>query len=175
MSVEIGLLRGINVGGTHVLPMAELRAILAGLGARDVRTYIQSGNAAWAGHVDEAALSDAILAAKGFRPAAMILPFDSFAAVVANNPFPEVEDPKALHAYFLAAPSLADEAMLEVEKGPEERFVLTERAFYLHTPLYLTGSLLAPRLERLLGVPATGRNWRTVDRLLAMAAEIAAG
>jgi uncharacterized protein (DUF1697 family) len=172
MSVEIGLIRGINVGGKGVLPMAELRVLLAGLGARDVRTYIQSGNAAWAGHVDERALADAIEASRGFRPEVMILPIDSFAAVAANNPFPEVDDPKALHVFFLGSPSLADEAVLDAVKGPQERFQLTERALYLHLPNYLSGSPLTPRLERLLGVPATGRNWRSVEKILEMAREI---
>lgn len=39
------LLRGINVGGKNKLPMADLRAALEGLGAGDVQTWIQSGNA----------------------------------------------------------------------------------------------------------------------------------
>lgn len=172
MSVEIGLLRGINVGGNRVLPMAELRTLLAELGARDVATYIQSGNAVWAGHVEAAALADAIEAAKGFRPEVMILPLDDFAAVAAGNPFPEVDDQKALHAFFLASPSAADIADLMAAKGPEERFVLTGPALYLHTPKYLSGSLLAPRLERLLGVAATGRNWRTVEKIHELARKI---
>lgn len=37
-------LRGVNVGGAHRLPMAEVRAVLGDLGASDVATYIQSGN-----------------------------------------------------------------------------------------------------------------------------------
>ncbi|WP_046504753.1 DUF1697 domain-containing protein [Streptomyces odonnellii] len=39
------LLRGINVSGHKRVPMAELRDVLSGLGHRDVRTYLQSGNA----------------------------------------------------------------------------------------------------------------------------------
>jgi uncharacterized protein (DUF1697 family) len=39
------LLRGINVGGKNKVPMGELRGLLAELGFRNVRTYIQSGNA----------------------------------------------------------------------------------------------------------------------------------
>ncbi|MGZ5389365.1 MAG: DUF1697 domain-containing protein, partial [Aeromicrobium sp.] len=44
MSTRVILLRAVNVGGAS-LPMAGLRALLTELGARDVRTYIQSGNA----------------------------------------------------------------------------------------------------------------------------------
>ena len=44
MTTFIALLRGINVGSTRKLPMAELREIAEGLGARDVSTFIASGN-----------------------------------------------------------------------------------------------------------------------------------
>ena len=40
----LALLRGINVGGKNVVPMADLRASLDKLGHENVRTYIQSGN-----------------------------------------------------------------------------------------------------------------------------------
>ena len=39
------LLRGINVGKAKRVPMAELRALLAGLGYGDVQTLLNSGNA----------------------------------------------------------------------------------------------------------------------------------
>src|SRR5215831_12796474 len=39
------LFRGFNVGGKNRVPMVELRALLTDLGFRNVRTYIQSGNA----------------------------------------------------------------------------------------------------------------------------------
>lgn len=174
MTVQVALLRGINVGGHKVLPMADLRAMLHGLGARDVATYIQSGNVVYRGDLMEQDLSEAIFAKKGFRPSVVILPFPSFEAVVAANPFPDaVGAPKALHVFFLASPSLCDPAVLEAAKGQEERVFLTERACYLHTPKFLSGSKLADKLERLLGMPATGRNWRSVEKLLAMGRALA--
>jgi len=174
MSVQIALLRGINVGGNRLLPMADLTVVLERLGARQVRTYIQSGNAAYRGDLDQDDIADGILAANGFRPDVVVIPLESYAPVLAANPFPEAEgDPKALHLFFLASPSLVDEARLHAAAGPEERFVLTERVFYLHTPKYLSGSTLAPKLERLLGVAATARNWRSAERILTMAQGLA--
>ena len=173
MSVQIALLRGINVGGNRVLPMAELKAVLEGLGAVDVRTYIQSGNAAYRGELDQDDISGAIFVAKGFRPDVVVIPLESYGPILAGNPFPEAaDDPKALHVFFLAEPSVADVAQLAALKGPDERFLLTERALYLHTPDYLSGSKIADKLERLLGVAATGRNWRSVQKILEMARAI---
>lgn len=45
MRTYVALFRGINVGGSGVLPMKQLVGILESLDLRDVRTYIQSGNA----------------------------------------------------------------------------------------------------------------------------------
>lgn len=39
------LLRGINVGGSRKVPMAELRTLMEGLGHDAVRTHLQSGQA----------------------------------------------------------------------------------------------------------------------------------
>ena len=44
MATHIALLRGINVGGRNKVSMADLRAVVAGLGHTGVATYIQSGN-----------------------------------------------------------------------------------------------------------------------------------
>lgn len=43
MAIYIALLRGINVGG-NVLKMDRLRRVCAEAGARNVQTYVQSGN-----------------------------------------------------------------------------------------------------------------------------------
>jgi uncharacterized protein (DUF1697 family) len=40
----VALLRGINVGGKNLIPMAALKACFEDQGFEDVRTYIQSGN-----------------------------------------------------------------------------------------------------------------------------------
>lgn len=40
----LAFLRGINVGGNALIPMAELRDALAKCGLQNVKTYIQSGN-----------------------------------------------------------------------------------------------------------------------------------
>ena len=44
MKTWIALLRGINVGGNHIIPMKELKQLMESNGFSNVRTYIQSGN-----------------------------------------------------------------------------------------------------------------------------------
>ena len=43
-STYVALLRGINVGGKHKMPMKDLVEVCTGCKCADVRTYIQSGN-----------------------------------------------------------------------------------------------------------------------------------
>ena len=42
--MHVALLRGINVGSAKRIAMADLRALVEGLGFRDVRTLLNSGN-----------------------------------------------------------------------------------------------------------------------------------
>ncbi|HEY6046578.1 MAG TPA: DUF1697 domain-containing protein [Pyrinomonadaceae bacterium] len=180
MKICFALLRGINVGGKNLLPMKELVAVLGGLGAQQVKTYIQSGNAvfAWKGK-DASKLANQIRAeikqGRGFDPHVMVLELEEFERVIQQNPFPaEAEtDPKALHAGFLAtAPKTPDLKTLESLKSGGERFRLIGRVFYLHAPEGVGRSKLAARTERLLGVPMTDRNWRTVLTLWKIAQEL---
>jgi uncharacterized protein (DUF1697 family) len=60
---------------------------------------------------------------------------------------------------------------LEETRAPNERFVLQGKAFYLHAPDGIGRSKLAANVEKLLGVSATSRNWRTVRKLIEMARE----
>ena len=181
MKTYIALFRGINVGGRNALPMKELVAILEDLGVRNVKTYIQSGNAVFVGKDKDASrLSKTITAeikkCRGFEPHVLLLGLEDFERAIKQNPFPaEAEaDPQALHTGFLAAaPKRPDRKARERLKIDSERFRLIDSVFYLHAPEGVGRSKLAAKAERLLGVPMTDRNWRTVQTLWKMAQELA--
>jgi uncharacterized protein (DUF1697 family) len=54
-------------------------------------------------------------------------------------------------------------------KTTTERYQLVRQVFYLHAPDGLGKSKLAASVEKHLGVEATARNWRTVQRVLELA------
>ncbi len=150
--------------------------MLSSLGAQDPRTYIQSGNAAYQADRDLSEdLADAIQESKGFRPEVTTLSLEELEAALAANPFPEaVDEPKTLHVYFLSGPAHPDAAdRMNDIKTPQESFVLADSVLYLHSPRLLTGSKIAAAAERLLGVSATARNWRSVGRVLDLARSVA--
>jgi len=175
MNPYIALFRGINVGGSHLLPMKELKLVLEMSGCVDVQTYIQSGNAIFRSSMSDAdriatRLTAAVSKSHGFEPRVLVLTRGELESAAAGNPFPEAsENPKSLHLFFLAGlPKQPDLKSIDALKAKTERFALKGRTFYLHTPAGFGTSKLAAHAERLLGVEATARNWRTVTTLLEM-------
>jgi uncharacterized protein (DUF1697 family) len=176
MKTYIALFRGINVGGRHILPMKELVALLEELGCRNVKTYIQSGNAVFESRVNHPAqlskkISAEIKKRRGFEPYVFLLGLDEIEKAITNNPFPEGEkDPKALHVSFLtSAPKTADLEALERLKTDREQFHLIGNIFYLYAPDGIGRSKLAANTGKLLGVTLTDRNWGTVRKIMEMA------
>jgi uncharacterized protein (DUF1697 family) len=176
MNTYVALFRGINVGGNGSLPMKDLVAILEETGARKVRTYIQSGNAAFESAEKNSTrlaqqIAVEVMKRRGFEPNVHILALEAFAKAIAENPFPEAAaDPASLHLGFLASrPRNPDVEKLSSLRKESERFHLSESVFYLHAPEGVGRSKLAASAERLLGVPMTDRNWRTVCKVLEMA------
>ena len=178
MNTYIALFRGINVGGKNSLPMQALVALLENMGARKIRTYIQSGNAVFqSAERDGSQLAGQLTAAikkrHGFAPLILILGLDAIDRAIAENPFPEAAaDPASLHLLFLAdLPQNPDLKKLDSIRKESERFHLSDQVFYLHAPQGVGRSRLAANIEKLLGVPATDRNWRTVCKIREMANE----
>ena len=60
---------------------------------------------------------------------------------------------------------------LDAAKTTTESYVVTERVCYLHAPDGVGRSKLAGTVEKHLGVKVTARNYRTVEKVLALASE----
>ncbi|NEA97901.1 DUF1697 domain-containing protein [Streptomyces sp. SID13726] len=172
------LLRGINVGGSRKVPMADLRALMEDLGLDDVRSYLQSGQAVFTtdrGDEDSLAaeLADAIEKRFTFPVDVLVRDHAYLRAIAENCPFPAAElEPKQLHVTYFSAP-VDEDRYTEIDRDtylPEE-FRLGDRALYLYAPNGLGRSKLAehlskPRLNK--GLIATSRNWNTVVKLVEM-------
>jgi uncharacterized protein (DUF1697 family) len=176
MATWIALLRGVG-GGIRPLSMRELTAALEGIGLKDVRTYIQSGNVIFSSPKAAPRLAGEIercIEKKfGFHSNTFVLSVDELRRAAANNPFPQADaEPKTLHLFFLAQPPKAPQldAMNEL-KAKSEQFALTSKVFYFYAPQGFGISKLAAKAGRLLGVDTTARNWRTVGKLLELAKE----
>lgn len=169
MTIKIFLLRGINVGGHNKLPMQSLKDLAKTLGATDAEHYLQSGNLVLRGDIDANSLAKAIEIQHGFKPKILIRDLTQWTRLVDGNPFSEVTDPKALHAFFLSEPTRLSTDELSKHAGADERLLVTPEHIYLHTPKHLSGSKVVVNLEKLVNVSVTARNWRTVEKVYAVA------
>jgi uncharacterized protein (DUF1697 family) len=172
----VALLRGINLGERNKIPMAELRSLMANIGAEDVKTYVQSGNVVFHGAFARAELvrriEEGIRARFGIDVDVVLCTKAELTRIVAGNPFAAGEpDPKRLHVTFLATgPGRGRIAALDGEQFEPDRFHVTRTVVYLHTPAgYGRTKLSNAYFEQKLGVRATTRNWRTVTTLAELA------
>jgi uncharacterized protein (DUF1697 family) len=151
--------------------MAELRALVESLGFTEVTTLIQSGNVVFSARQPPAAelLATAIEERFGFPVPVVLRSGEELARALAANPF-RAADPATLHLGFLGtAPASEVVAALEADRHLPERFHLSATELYLELPSGMARAKLPVYLERRLGVTLTLRNWRTSERLLALA------
>ena len=177
MAVFIALLRAINVGGTGKLPMTALKAACEAAGLNRVSTYIASGNLVFASDKSAAAVKTVIadLLRDRFgltKTHAFIRTPDELARVIAGNPFADAaaERPNLLMVNFLGGRPQAGTADALGAFGGPERLHLDGDHLYVDYAKGVARSKLTPAfLDKALKVPATGRNWNTVNKLLDMA------
>jgi uncharacterized protein (DUF1697 family) len=176
MPTWVALLRGINVVGNRVVPMKDLVTLCERAGLKGVQSYIQSGNVVFRSSNRTPStlarrIGSLVLKKHGFEPKVLVLSVQELESAVSANPFPGADDdPTALHLFFLSgSPRAPDVESLSRLKTGREAFALKAKVFYLYTPDGFGVSKLAKRAERLIGVDATARNWRTVNKLLQMA------
>jgi uncharacterized protein (DUF1697 family) len=172
-TVYVGLLRGVNVGGSNKLPMADLRSMFEDLGFSDVRTFIQSGNVVFASkhRPTTTELERGIAARFGIETDVVLRSSSELEAVRATNPFPDVQT-EYLHVGFMAS-TVGDAVLqsLEPERFGVERFAVVGTEAFLHLPNGMGTSKLPAHLARRLGTPITFRNWKTVNRLIELSLE----
>jgi uncharacterized protein (DUF1697 family) len=174
---HVALLRGINVGGKHIVPMKELAGIFEAAGASEVVTYIQSGNvvcAASAAVVKKlpGTLERAIEKRFGFGVPIVMRSAEELGEVVRRNPFlSKVPSVERLHVAFLAhEPSAGGVAALDPQRSPPDELVVRGREIYLNLPNGAGKTKLTNAyLDSTLGTTSTMRNWRTVLTLLDLA------
>jgi uncharacterized protein (DUF1697 family) len=187
MATHVALLRGINLGGRNKVAMADLRALVAGLGHADVSTYIQSGNVLFTAEDGTGtsalatALAQAITANLGVTSPVVVVSREELGQIVAANPFPEEPDPKRVHAVVLSEPPWPDLTVkLDAARaksaaaGEADRVLAVGRTLYLHAPAGYGRSVLAEALLRAVSSPKSGatgtaRNWATMTKLLELA------
>ena len=108
MTVQIALLRAVNVAGHGVVAMATLRTFFVELGFDGARTLLQSGNVLCRSADPESAVArlvaETIEASLGLRVGVVVRSAGEIEDVAGRNPFLEATrevGPATLHVAFL--------------------------------------------------------------------------
>ena len=167
------LLRAVNLGARNKVPMAKLRPLLEEAGYVDVRTYIASGNVLLDGPRSGAAVArelERIVADEfGVETTAIVRKPAELATLVSDHPFGG--NTSRSHVVFLAKRPTAEaaERLAETDHSPDRAVVAGKNVYVQYGSGVQNARLSAARLERILGVAATHRNWRTVTALAELA------
>jgi uncharacterized protein (DUF1697 family) len=177
MTRQVALLRGINVGRSKRVGMADLRESVEALGYDDVRTYLQSGNVVFTGkdgRPERAAqkIEDQLAERLGLDVRVLVRTRDELAEVIDRNPLSEIaSDPRRLLVAFLSS-SPDPKRLRDVDPADFEpdAFAVGAREIYLWCPDGFHATKLGHAFwEKQLQLTATARNWNTVTKLLALA------
>jgi uncharacterized protein (DUF1697 family) len=166
-------LRAINTGGRR-LTNEQLVEPFLGLGFTEVAAYQAAGNVAFRSDdpaaVDTDRLETALREAYGFAAPAFIRGVDELGAIVAEQPFTEVDlagtDGRVQISFLRTAPSPETISRIEARVPPEDRVVFTGREwFWLPRRGVGDSQLSVGAIEELTGT-MTMRTLGTVSRML---------
>jgi uncharacterized protein (DUF1697 family) len=161
LATWVALLRAVNLGRTNKVPMAALRAALSAAGYADVQTLIASGNVVFRADrkPSPAQLEQLIADEFGVTTTAILRSGAQIRRLAEAKPFP-----RDAHVAFLARRPRATSALEGLD-----RFALVGADVVVHAPRgYANVQLSGAVIEKALGIPATVRNWNTVEKLAAL-------
>jgi uncharacterized protein (DUF1697 family) len=165
MATWVALLRAVNLGARNKVPMAQLRDALDASGYENVRTYIQSGNVVFdAGRADASALEKIVATEFGVTSTVILRTARQLRTLARSRPLGA--STADMHAIFLRdKPPRTAARRLEAVAGGNEFAVVGGDVVVRYPGGYQGATLTNAVIEKTLGIPGTGRNWRTVEKL----------
>lgn len=167
MPTYVALLRGINVGGRRKIAMSDLRTTFEALDYTDVRTYIQSGNVVFSVKSGSAAVVRSAIERRlehdyGLDVTVILRTRSELATTLKNNPF----GADAYVTFLEAVPDRARLAAIDAARYAPDEFAARGREVFIRCPNgYGNTKINNALFERMLGLRATTRNYKTVKTL----------
>lgn len=171
----IALLRGINVSGSNLIKMDELKQSLAKAGLNSVVSYIQSGNLLFKSGLNsseelENLVHHTILNDFGLHIPVLVMSVTQLKNALNQNPLINEDGlgTDCLHLTFLSAfPNSELSARIFPISSSFEKVLFFGDRIYLYCPEgYGKTKFTNTFFENKLKVKATTRNWKTLTRLL---------
>ncbi len=183
MPVFISMLRAVNVGGTSRIKMEPLRAAYEGLGFKDVRSLLQSGNVLFRTSVKDSRqlarrIKQELERKFGLQIEVVIRTLPELMSIVDRSPVlsPRADFAKLLVMFLAGVPDAQGQSRLVKGHKGSEMLEIRGPEVYLYYPDGVGRSKLTTAvLERHLGTMGTARNWNTLTKLVEAAREIERG
>lgn len=175
MPIHIALLRGINVAGQKIIPMADLRDLFVKLGFKDAKTFIQSGNVVFTSPKTTGALrkvlEDGIRKRFAMEVTVVVKTRAELERIVKASPYAEPADGERVYLTYLAeAPGKEGVKALEGARNGVDDFTISRDAVYiLVRGGYGKSRFSNTFVEKKLAVRATSRNLESSLKLIALA------
>ena len=182
MVIYVSMIRGINIGAKKV-KMKKLKELYVSLDFKDVKTYIQSGNVVFKSQYLDLSYLRELIENKigkvfGFDVKVLIRTNNDLKKVIEENPFKK-EDFKHLYITFLSdvpSKNLIKNLNRNLEvnmKNKSDKFYISKKEIYLFLPEgYGRTKLNNNFFEKKLGIFATTRNLRSVNKLFDIAGSV---
>lgn len=170
----VAFLRGINVGGHHKVPMAELRKAMAAIKFEKVETLLNSGNIIFEAIADnpevlEKAISEHLEKVFGFPIPAIVRKSEMIYRLLDRNPFKDIILTKDIRLYVsflrkdikaeLKLPWTSSDGSFKIV-GKSNKTILS----ILDLSISKTPKAMGI-LEKSYGTDITTRNWNTIKRV----------
>lgn len=168
----IALLRGINVGGHHKVPMTELRKEMENLGFSKVVTLLNTGNVIFETQQAtdlETKIEAHLQKVFGFPVPVLLRSFEEFLEITENNPFENIKINENIRLYvtFLKNEPKNKLSLPYLSKDKSFR-IIEARLKTVFSVLDLSKGKTVKGmddLELIFGKDITTRNWNTVIKL----------
>jgi uncharacterized protein (DUF1697 family) len=170
----VAFLRGINVGGHHKVPMAELRKEMEKLHFENVVTLLNSGNIVFDAAADdidklEKTISAHLQKSFGFPIPTIVSTAEMMYGLLSKNPFKDIALTKDIRLYVsflkndtetdLPLPWTSDDNSYKIIAVSDKTIISVLDVSISQTPKAMAF------LEKHFGSDITTRNWNTIQRI----------
>lgn len=170
----VAFLRGINVGGHHKVPMADLKVEFTNLGYSNIVTLLNSGNVIFSADSDnmkkiESSLSDHLEKKFGFPIPTIVRHSETIFKLIKSNPFENVEVTKEIRLYISFLKEKTETSLSFPWKSGDQSYSIIDNIdnsiiSYLDLSKNNTPKAM-DALEQFFGKSITTRNWNTILKI----------
>lgn len=165
--MKVAFLRGINVSGKNKIKMSDLKELFEALGAKNIKTYLNTGNVVFDGELSSLAIEEAIASQMGLNVFVLIKDYESIEKII--GVMMKLNQEENFYVTMFSEPYDDITSIVEEKKHEDDTCVFGEDFLLLHIPNGYGKSKLTNRfLEKKTGLIATTRNFKTMIQVKAL-------